>query len=444
MKSAGGDRWINLAFPRKGRPILEMMSVDIKEGLLGLRPQKSATCEVAKNTDDTGSDYYVVRNTANNRYIKLDSPYYNFFNKMDGNISISEMIDTTFTVPERPDTETVFQFLSLLYRTGLALPKSEFEKKAFDIDLSGDEEITSTSSLLSRIGQKILKSRIEFGNADGLITKLYNGGGKIFFSKISLSLMILVTLIGWVLLSAQITRWQFTVNKPSPATILPVAYIGLAIAILLHELAHALTCKHFGRKVFSLGFMIYYGFPAFFTDTTDSWMLSRGKRVAVDVAGVAMNAVLGGICGILAFLLGGHYWSLIFMVAAGMNFMAVFMNLIPFLKYDGYYIAADWLDRPNLREDAIMLLFNSQSWKEIIYQRYLPKEKIGTLIFGLLSVLYGVGLIALLLIMIFRAIYEKLPAPYNLTVLFVIGATVISSLFSYLRQEWKTVNGFCR
>ena len=42
-----------------------------------------------------------------------------------------------------------------------------------------------------------------------------------------------------------------------------------------HELGHATVLVHHGRRVKSAGFMIYFGSPAFFVDSSDGLMLDR-------------------------------------------------------------------------------------------------------------------------------------------------------------------------
>ena len=46
----------------------------------------------------------------------------------------------------------------------------------------------------------------------------------------------------------------------------------------VHELAHASALVHYGRRVKSAGFMIYFGSPAFFIESSDGLMLERGQR----------------------------------------------------------------------------------------------------------------------------------------------------------------------
>ena len=49
------------------------------------------------------------------------------------------------------------------------------------------------------------------------------------------------------------------------------------ILTFIHELGHAVVLVHYGRKVKSAGFMIYFGSPAFFVESADGLMLDRSS-----------------------------------------------------------------------------------------------------------------------------------------------------------------------
>src|SRR5204863_9222398 len=66
----------------------------------------------------------------------------------------------------------------------------------------------------------------------------------------------------------------------------------LVVSILLHELGHALTCKAFGREIRRGGFMLFFGFPACFVDTSDIWLDPRRRRIAVSGAGATVDATV--------------------------------------------------------------------------------------------------------------------------------------------------------
>jgi putative peptide zinc metalloprotease protein len=156
------------------------------------------------------------------------------------------------------------------------------------------------------------------------------------------------------------------------------------LAVVLHEVGHALTVKHYGYEVPRAGVGWYWFGPMAFIDSSDMWLAPRGPRIAVNLAGVAANAVLAGIAALAAWvvphgLLAAALWQF-----ALSSYLMILFNLNPLLEFDGYFVLMDWLERPNLRPKAL-------SW---LGQELLPTLKARGLA-GLrghrLEVAYGVG-----------------------------------------------------
>jgi len=119
------------------------------------------------------------------------------------------------------------------------------------------------------------------------------------------------------------------------------------LALACHELGHALATKHAGRRVPMAGFLVYFGIPSVFVDTTDVWMAGRRARLLTTAAGPATGLVLAGACQLVGLLdpaLAPWCFKLSFAWYVNVAF-----NLNPFLALDGYYLLMDWIEVPNLR-----------------------------------------------------------------------------------------------
>ena len=94
--------------------------------------------------------------------------------------------------------------------------------------------------------------------------------------------------------------------------------------------------------------------PCLYCDVSDSWMLPRKRhRVLIAAAGIYIEVLISACAlllwswtqpGLLNVLLMNT-----FMVTA---VTTVIYNANPLLRYDGYYMLADWLEIPNLRAKA--------------------------------------------------------------------------------------------
>jgi len=132
-----------------------------------------------------------------------------------------------------------------------------------------------------------------------------------------------------------------------------VFVVGLNVAFLLHELSHAMTCKHLGGRIHAFGLMVYCGILCPFVDTTDAWMFkSKWHRMAVSLAGPATDVICAALALSLAALLSamGHFEACEALAALSLFLLIMGgRNLIPLLQVDGYYALSDLLEIPNLR-----------------------------------------------------------------------------------------------
>jgi putative peptide zinc metalloprotease protein len=123
----------------------------------------------------------------------------------------------------------------------------------------------------------------------------------------------------------------------------------------VHELAHGLTCKHFGGDVHQMGLLLIYFTPAFFTDTTDILLFDRtSRRQWVVFAGIWIELVVCSIATLFwRFTVPGstaNDFAYKLMLLSGIQ--AALINLNPLIKADGYYALAQFLQIDNLREDS--------------------------------------------------------------------------------------------
>jgi len=142
--------------------------------------------------------------------------------------------------------------------------------------------------------------------------------------------------------------WQ----HQSASLIIPFVLLA-AFVVTLHELGHAFTLKHYGGIVPEVGFLFMCLIPAAYTNTTDSYCLSRWQRILVVGAGVLVQVTLAAIAWWLWNLSTTGSWlhttSYLLMVA---SLFTVAVNLNPLAKFDGYYLAVAVTGINNLRTRA--------------------------------------------------------------------------------------------
>ena len=136
-------------------------------------------------------------------------------------------------------------------------------------------------------------------------------------------------------------------------------YYGLALAVakVLHELAHAYTCKYYRVRVPAMGVALMMMWPLLYTDTSEAWKLtSRRARLAIGGAGVVAELILAGMAALLWSLApDGGFKSAMYILAAVTWVSTLAINLNPFMRFDGYYLLMDLLDVPNLSERSFAI-----------------------------------------------------------------------------------------
>lgn len=129
----------------------------------------------------------------------------------------------------------------------------------------------------------------------------------------------------------------------TPALLLLVLGL-LSLGALLHELGHAAACAYGGAEPGVIGFGVYLVFPAFFTNVTDSYRLDRAGRIRTDLGGLYLNVWC--LIGLGAAYLGTGQGA--FLLAALLMHLEMVQQLIPTVRFDGYFVLADLAGVPDL------------------------------------------------------------------------------------------------
>jgi putative peptide zinc metalloprotease protein len=138
--------------------------------------------------------------------------------------------------------------------------------------------------------------------------------------------------------------WDAVTQLFATPTLALVMYGMITAGSVIHELGHAAACRYGGAEPGAIGFGLYLVFPAFYTDVTDSYRLGRAGRVRTDLGGLYFNALcvlaLGG-----AFLATGHG---IFLLTVVVMQVQMLQQLVPVVRFDGYYVLSDLAGVPDL------------------------------------------------------------------------------------------------
>jgi putative peptide zinc metalloprotease protein len=121
--------------------------------------------------------------------------------------------------------------------------------------------------------------------------------------------------------------------------------LGLSVlSAAFHECGHATGCRYGGARPGVVGVGIYLVWPSFFTNVTDSYRLSRAGRLRTDLGGLYFNLIF-------MLALAGIYAASsaeILLLVIAVTHLEMLEQLLPFVRFDGYFILSDLAGVPDL------------------------------------------------------------------------------------------------
>ena len=230
---------------------------------------------------------------------------------------------------------------------------------------------------------------IEWFGADRLVQWAYRNVLKWFFNPWVTGAGVLFAVVGFAaFLSAHASgRFQLTGESAVAASLI---LLGLDyILTFTHELAHAVVLAHYDRHVKSAGFMIYFGSPTFFVESSDGLMMDRGQRIVQSLAGPLSEMMIAGVASSYVWLFPHSAISGVLFKFALLNYLIIFLNLVPLLELDGYWILADLIQVPDLRPRTMAFL-RDDLLRKIRKREHFTKQEVGLTLYGTFGVAFSI------------------------------------------------------
>lgn len=271
---------------------------------------------------------------------------------------------------------------------------------------------------------------------------------RLLASAPSLALIGCLGLIGLLMALRQWNQFAGTFTdflSPAGAMAFGAALLFLK---LLHELGHAYVATAKGCRVSSMGVAFMLGAPMAYTDVTDAWRLPhRRDRMAIDFAGVSVELCVAALATFAwVFLPDGPLRAMAFVFATLGWVMSLAINLNPFMRFDGYFILADWLRVPNLQPRSFALarwhlrrtLFGSGE----AMPDHLPDRLVGWMIlYGYSVWLYRLVLFTGIAIVVYQMTFKVLGL-----VLFAVEIVffILLPIWREIRHWWRERRSYRR
>ncbi len=390
-----------------------------------------------------GDQTYTVLRSPAGTYIRLTPAERALWQAMDGSRTMGQLATLGFV-----------QFRQLLPVADLV---QNLKQQGFLVDpyvavytqLQNALERRTTVGWGRRLLVALSNHTLAFNTIDGFVRVLYKRVGWIFFTPLVLLLTLIVS-IGGLIAFIRTSRLDLPVYPVLAVDAIPMSLLALWAALLvsfiLHELAHALAVKHYGRQIWRAGLMLYYGMPVAFVDTSDIWLAGRRARMVVSVAGPLSDLLVGGAAALyVTFLptapLSGAAYKL-----AVACYVATLFNLNPLLELDGYYLLVDALRQPNLRRRALDFVSGS-FWEKLRTRAPFSPEERMLGFYGLLTLLYTICAIILAFLFWQRQLVHLIPQLWasgwggQLMALLIMGGVVAPVVIGSGLALWGVLRG---
>lgn len=301
-----------------------------------------------------GKTYYVIKDPVSLRYYRFKEQENFLLTLMDGKHTLDQAqkdFEQRFR-PERLTLEDLEQFGQQLLTAGLV----QNESPQAGTQLWERRTKRRRSELLQTF-TNILYIKIPIFDPEKLLTRMLPYTRWMFtmwFLLVSVGIM-----LGAILLV--LTHFETFVSRlPSYHEFFSfktVVYLWAALGVVkvIHEFGHGLSCKAFGGEVHEMGFLLLCLSPAMYCNVSDAWVLpSKWKRIIISGAGIYVELMIAAFATFIwwntptqPFL---NNLSLSLMIVCSVS--TVVFNGNPLMRYDGYYVLADWLEIPNLRDKS--------------------------------------------------------------------------------------------
>ncbi len=338
---------------------------------------QTAKVEVRRNLLNT--TYWVIHNPKTNEYFRLDEKEKFLWEKMDGDHTIRDLALEYFN-----------QYGAFAYDKIVELVFDLKKNTFLEEEYVHIYDELSPQDKLRRWGQKLVHLEYPLKRVDQGFEWLHKHVFWIVFNRVAALGLLVVSVVGLAAFGVVSGRGGVSVLHHEDSLALGVVILFLLNfgSLLLHEIAHGVATKHFRRKVHKAGFLIYFGWPAFYVDTTDMWMESKWRRILVSVIGPWTEVIVAGIISMLLLIFPGGAWGALLYKFALVSYLSVFVNMNPLVEWDGYFIFMDMLGIPCLRKRS--LYFIRYDFLKKLGKKTFTKEEWLYTVFGGLSLVWSI------------------------------------------------------
>lgn len=298
-----------------------------------------------------GQRHYILQDQGSGRFLKLNPAAYQIVAQLDGEQTLDAIWQRCCETlgDDAPTQDEVLNLMTQLYQANVLLTD-----QAPDLAELNERRQRLGKLKLKQYLMNPLSLKVPLFDPDPLLTRLY-GLLPAMLRRLVLPLWLLVVGSGLVLAGM---HWTELTQDLAARVFRPdnVLLLWLIFPLLkaIHEIGHGLAVKAFGGSCHETGVMMLVMIPVPYIDAGHAISLpSRRQRMLVGAAGMMTELFIAAIAlWLWTWTAPGLAKAALHQVIILAGVTTLLFNANPLVRFDGYYILADWLEIPNLGQKA--------------------------------------------------------------------------------------------
>ena len=298
-----------------------------------------------------GQDWYVIEDRVSGRAHRVGPAARVVLELLDGTRTLGQALEEARRRlgDEAPSPDELIQLVGVLYRADL-----------LSADTRPDlEELAARGARLRGVQLKQyflnpLALRFALLDPDRMLARLAAALAPVPRAAWILVWLAVVCTGGAIAASHWTTLSDGFVDRILSTENLLVLWFCYPVVKLLHEIAHGVAIRRYGGQVHEMGVMFLVLVPVPYVEASAAAAFpSKRARMLVGAAGVLTELFIAGAALIVwALVEQGAVRAVCFNIAAIAGISTLLFNGNPLMRFDGYYVFADWLEIPNLAQRA--------------------------------------------------------------------------------------------
>ncbi len=392
-------------------------------------------------SNQVGAPTWILQDPSAGKFYRLGWLDFEILKRWHFSHAAKILQDIAQSTPLKPSAEDIVNLYKFLKASYLLNMRSEEDTKT----LIDAQDLKIQDGWIKKILKNYLFFRVPLVRPDALLNKMKKPCAWMFTNAAFFMVFFAATL-GAYLVFRDFNNFIAGFTYLQSPTGLIAGFLTLAFAKVIHEFGHGIACKHYGCRVPTMGVAFIVLWPLLWTNTTDAWRLrEKNKRLSIDGAGIMAELAMAAIASILwAISPPGFFKDAMHMLAGITWIMTLFVNLNPFMRFDGYYLLSDYLDIPNLQERSFTLAkrwMRSVLWgiEEDKVTHFSPRTEKWLIIYAYGTWIYRFFLFLGIALLVYHLFFKALGVFLMVVEIWWFIARPINNELSYWIKNKKTM-----